>query len=278
MTTNTTLPTSDMPIPTPAIILVRAVELRADAVQARDDGTVRQLDRVIVSLSCGASAWWLDGNLCVTSVNSPGVIYVISCGVCSCPARKPCWHMQLLDLILDIQDTLAGDADFEADADDAAALLDAPDDDTDDDDESGATFIQLDITRPTPAAPRTPWVLSDYAVRRFILVPALRRTAAFLASQRALRCDPPPPEPPAVGDGPGEDYPPPDSRARTAHGRRLATARSAHPAYSRPLFAERDAEDARRQAKGELRAQLEIVQTRRQAAREAADALNALYA
>lgn len=253
-------PTSDMPIATPAQILARAVELRADAVLAHDATTVRALDRVIVALTCGAQAWWADGDLCVTSINSPGVIYALSCGVCSCEARKPCWHMALLDLILDIQDTAAGDADLEADADDDA-------------DESGATTIQLDITRPAPAATPAPLRLSDYAIRRFVLIPALRRTAAFLASLRTHN-DPPAPEPNPLGDEPGDTCPD-EYRARTAHGRRLARARTAS-SYARPLFAERDAEDARLAAKGELRAQLEVVQARR-AARVATQAMNELY-
>jgi hypothetical protein len=111
---------SDMAIPAQAEILAVCVEQRADAVRQHDDATVRQLDRVIVGVSCGAQLRWVLGDLHIGSVNNPGVIYILSCGRCPCPATKPCWHLKLLDILLEMQDTAAGDADMEADADEWA--------------------------------------------------------------------------------------------------------------------------------------------------------------
>jgi len=112
---------SDLMIPAAADILVVAKEQRADAVQQHDAATIRQLDRVIVGVACGARIWWDLGDLHVTSVNNPGAEYIVSCGQCNCPAFKPCWHMKLWDILLDMLDTAAGDADMEADADELAS-------------------------------------------------------------------------------------------------------------------------------------------------------------
>jgi hypothetical protein len=113
---------SDQAIPAAADILAVAKEQRADAVRQNDGATVRQLDKVIVGITCGAQLRWVLGDLHVSSVNNPGTTYVLSCGQCSCPAFKPCWHLKLLEILLDMLDTAAGDADMEADADELAIM------------------------------------------------------------------------------------------------------------------------------------------------------------
>lgn len=273
--------TDFFPLPTHAAIIQFATELRADAVQARDDTTVRQLDRVIVALTCGAGLERRNGGLLVSSINTPGAVYATDGHRCTCQSSRPCWHMGVVDLIATLEETASDTADMEADA---AALLDDP---PPGDDEPGIGPTEGDET--PPDRPRSaPLVLSPFMARKLLLIPALERTETVLEGLRLAQR----PIPQLTTDN--RQLTTDDSRARQAHGRRLATARQevlnaehisvqARDTYARaaasyphrPLFAARDAEDARRQAKGELRTELEIVQAKRAAAREAAEAMNA---
>lgn len=110
----TTYHPSDLPIPPAAAIIARAVDLRESAVRQNDPACVRQIDRVIVSVACGARMAWDRGTLLVQSLNTPGAVYRVRCGQCTCLARKPCWHNALVELLLDIQSTEAETADMEA--------------------------------------------------------------------------------------------------------------------------------------------------------------------
>lgn len=104
---------SDVAIPANAAILARAADLRADAVQQRDTARVRQLDHLRDALRSGVRMAWNLGDLLVSSASTPGAHYVVSCGRCNCPAYKPCKHLALFDILIDMLDTDAGDADFE---------------------------------------------------------------------------------------------------------------------------------------------------------------------
>lgn len=106
---------SEQAIPTGAAILVVVAERLADATRQHDDITVRRLERVAKNIKAGARMRWAMGDLLISSVTTPGATYTLSCGACNCPARKPCWHCELLDILLVMQDTAAGDADYEAD-------------------------------------------------------------------------------------------------------------------------------------------------------------------
>jgi len=113
---------SDLPIPPASLILARVAELRADATHQRDTERARQLGHLHDALKAGIRMTWVLGDLLVSSASTPGVVYTVSCGDCTCPARKPCKHLALAEVLLDMLDTQAGDADLEADCDE----LDAP--------------------------------------------------------------------------------------------------------------------------------------------------------
>jgi hypothetical protein len=101
-----------MRIPARQSIIDRANDERADAVHAHDESTVRQLDTLIGNLHKGAKLRWAaDGALMTTSCNTKGNIYRTTQHTCDCPAFKPCWHMRMFDLLLDMLQTEAETAD-----------------------------------------------------------------------------------------------------------------------------------------------------------------------
>jgi hypothetical protein len=106
---------SDLPIPPMLSILARASEWRKGFVRIGDAAAVRQIDRLIVSVACGARMAWDRGILLVESLNTPGNVYRVRCGQCTCKAVKPCWHNALYELLLDVQATEIETADQEAD-------------------------------------------------------------------------------------------------------------------------------------------------------------------
>jgi hypothetical protein len=112
---------SDLRIPARAAILARCHELRADALRMADTATAQQLKLLIDALDGGIEMVWTMGDLLVSSASAAGRVYMVSCGVCNCPARKPCKHLKLVEVLLDMLDTAAGDADLEADCDEMAA-------------------------------------------------------------------------------------------------------------------------------------------------------------
>lgn len=110
--------TSDLPIPRLTDILDRALDARASAVRLADDGTVRQLDRLVVKLPDARLCWQL-GTLHIASPS--GGTYQVTRAGCSCPngtksAARQCWHVALHELLLDMHDTLAETADMQAEA------------------------------------------------------------------------------------------------------------------------------------------------------------------
>lgn len=111
-------PDSDLTIPPAADICARAKE-EAELARRRGDAvTAARLSRVRMNVLSGARLKWHQGDLLVNSVNTPSAVYTVSAHGCTCPATKPCWHQQLVELLIDMQDDAAGDADLEADADD----------------------------------------------------------------------------------------------------------------------------------------------------------------
>ncbi len=50
-----------------------------------------------------------------TSCNTKGNIYRTTQHTCDCPAFKPCWHMRMFDLLLDMLQTEADTADMQCD-------------------------------------------------------------------------------------------------------------------------------------------------------------------
>lgn len=108
---------SDLPIPPVSAILSRVNEMAADAERQGDTERWRQMGRLINALESGMRMVWVLGDILVSSASTPGVIYTVSCGHCTCPARKPCKHLALAEVLLDLLDTQAGDADLEADCD-----------------------------------------------------------------------------------------------------------------------------------------------------------------
>lgn len=153
---------SDLTIPPVSAIIVRAGELHADAVRQSDLATARQLKNLIDALVSGMRMTWALGDLLVSSASTPGVVYTVSCGACNCPAYKPCKHLKLAEVLLDMFDTQAGDADLEADADDWAAACEPPID------------IPDGYPDPTPGGPpppsRAPWYARAATARSCYLV------------------------------------------------------------------------------------------------------------
>jgi hypothetical protein len=104
---------TDLPIPPVSAILARCNDLVGDAERQHDTDTRRGLGRLINALESGMRMCWSLGDLRVSSASTPGVVYTVSCGACNCPARKPCKHLKLAEMLLDMLDTQAGDADFD---------------------------------------------------------------------------------------------------------------------------------------------------------------------
>lgn len=107
---------SDARIPPMVSLLARAAEYRASMVRLKDTSATRQIDRLIVSVACGARMAWDRGVLLVESLNTPGAVYRVRCGQCTCKATKPCWHNALYELLVEMQQTASDTADMEADA------------------------------------------------------------------------------------------------------------------------------------------------------------------
>ena len=117
-------PDTDLTIPPAAEIMDLAAE-RAHIAHHHDDiAGATQLDRVRMNIHNGARLTWHYGDLLIQSVNHPGQVYSVSRRGCTCPngaaGRSTCWHVALYDLLLDLLDERATDADYAADR--AAAL------------------------------------------------------------------------------------------------------------------------------------------------------------
>jgi hypothetical protein len=105
-----------MRIPARQLIIDRASDVRSDAVARKDLATVKGIDTLIKNLYNGMKLRWdADGALIVRSCNTPGAVYAVTAQRCSCPAHKPCVHMRLHELLLDMQATAAESADMEED-------------------------------------------------------------------------------------------------------------------------------------------------------------------
>ena len=106
-----------MNIPPQHSILTRASELRSDAILAHDDSTVRALDSIIVTVVCFYNSLeWDYQYLMVASASHPGLTHAVSPFGCSCEARKPCYHMRLRELLVDMFETEVVTADMDAEA------------------------------------------------------------------------------------------------------------------------------------------------------------------
>lgn len=111
--------TTDLDIPALDTILTIAQERGETAQRYGDDAGVRQLDRLRMNLLKGATLQWHRGDLLIQSVNNPGLVYRVNARGCSCPngmaGRSSCWHVALYDLLIDLQEQAAIDADMQAD-------------------------------------------------------------------------------------------------------------------------------------------------------------------
>lgn len=110
---------SDLPIPSLDTILTVAQERGETAQRYGDDAGIHQLDRVRMNLLRGAALRWHRGDLLIQSVNNPGQVYRTNARGCSCPngraGKAACWHVALYDLLIDLQEQAAIDADMRAD-------------------------------------------------------------------------------------------------------------------------------------------------------------------
>ena len=111
---------SDLAIPSAEQIADAAQEAGDLAWRHGDRATGGQFDRVRMNVLSGARLRWHAGDLLISSVNNPGAVYVVNRRGCSCPAgqkgKQTCWHIGLLELLIDIQQTAAESADIDADA------------------------------------------------------------------------------------------------------------------------------------------------------------------
>lgn len=116
---------SDRALPPVADILAVAKERFDTAQQHGDYAGAAQLARLRQNLARGAHLTWQFGDLLVASVNTPGAVYTVNRRGCTCPngqaGRSSCWHVALYDLLLDMHQEAADEADEAADA--AAARL-----------------------------------------------------------------------------------------------------------------------------------------------------------
>ncbi len=104
-----------MKVPSTTRIVNRALDLRGDAQQQHDSATVNGIDTLVKNLYRGAKAKWAtDGALLVTSVNTLGAVYVVTERACDCQAYRPCWHLRLRALLLDMFETEVETADMHA--------------------------------------------------------------------------------------------------------------------------------------------------------------------
>lgn len=109
-----------MNIPTTTTIRARAADLIDTATRHGDTSAIAILDRVERNLAAGARLEWDLYDMTVYSANTLGAVYTVSCGFCTCPARKPCWHIAAYEIAIELLDDASDDADFESDADDLA--------------------------------------------------------------------------------------------------------------------------------------------------------------
>jgi hypothetical protein len=109
-------------IPPAESILQRAADLRYDARQQRDASAIKASAAIIASVVCDYDTLAWDGQyLTVASESHPGATHQVSAFGCSCPAKKPCWHMRLRELLIGLFETEAESADIQADADELPA-------------------------------------------------------------------------------------------------------------------------------------------------------------
>jgi hypothetical protein len=105
---------SDLAIP-PAADILDVVKDRYDIARAYGDPDAGQLDRVRANLLRGARLSWHAGDLLIQSVNNPGAVYSVNARGCTCPngraGKTSCWHVALYDILLDMQEDRAADAD-----------------------------------------------------------------------------------------------------------------------------------------------------------------------
>lgn len=111
---------SDLLIPAAADILAVAKE-RSDLAQQHGDWAgAAQLNRLRVNVGKGAGLSWHLGDLLIQSVNHPGQVYSVSRRGCTCPngqkGKSSCWHVALFDLLIDMQEERAAEADDAATA------------------------------------------------------------------------------------------------------------------------------------------------------------------
>ena len=111
---------SDTAIPPAAEIAALAKERGDDAQRVGDWGGAAQLARVRKNVLSGAPLLWHLGDLLVSSLNTPGAVYVVNSRGCSCPngrnGKAQCWHVALFDLLAELRQTAADSADIAADA------------------------------------------------------------------------------------------------------------------------------------------------------------------
>lgn len=107
-----------MNIPTTTTIRDRAAELMDMATRHGDTAAIAVLDRVERNLANGARLAWDMYDMTVYSANTLGAVYMVSCGACDCPARKPCWHIAAYEIAIELlheaSDTADNDADMAA--------------------------------------------------------------------------------------------------------------------------------------------------------------------
>ena len=60
------------------------------------------LDKLIINIALGAGFCWAGADLLVESLSSPGKVYTVSAGACDCKASRPCWHLRLCALLLEL--------------------------------------------------------------------------------------------------------------------------------------------------------------------------------
>lgn len=106
---------TDMLIPPTDEILLAAQE-RSELSQRHEDWAgAAQLNRLRVNVGRGAHLSWQLGDLLIQSLNTPGAVYSVNRRGCTCPngraGKAQCWHVALFDLLMDMLDERADEAD-----------------------------------------------------------------------------------------------------------------------------------------------------------------------
>lgn len=106
---------SDLLIP-PAEEILAVAQERSELAQRHEDWAgAAQLNRLRVNVGRGARLSWQLGDLLIQSLNTPGAVYAVNRRGCTCPngraGKAQCWHIALYDLLLDLQQERADDAD-----------------------------------------------------------------------------------------------------------------------------------------------------------------------